>query len=415
MTEVTAQAIETGAIPNGPVPYADQLALYDPSDPAHNVVPDALPSAIYPVAASQADAAGNEPMRSSMQTEAEVLLKVEQRVAEELKQLAWWKQPFREQIAPFIRANVKRELAEVSAGSLAGGGLAAAAAAAVNEAAGSGEAAARRRLEAQNPALRESAGARDAAKAVLHEYVKKGTAVTSLAAAGLMFIPVVGQIAGGALIAAHGAVNVRTSVHDAGIRAKEHVAQAHIRLQATGSAGEDMSAGARIKQNIARVQELPAGTVKEIGAKALAYAGAVLSPLGQEHQVARAGAKGFSRLLSPDAMLSMSEGVLSRADPAELLEVSQRIQQSIDRGFIRNTRSVPKLLSYKESVDKQLAGIAGPADTAQLREFGRIRREQAAAVAADIDARALADEKWAAKHAVAQKSPTGAGCRQFGA
>src|SRR5581483_1217099 len=316
-TTTPTESITAAPSVRRPLPV-EGLTPYDAGNPAHNQEPLTLipgpdgPVTVRPMQ-ERAGHAANQPAV----TAAESLLQVENEVSRRMKELQWWQKPFAEQMKPFIRAEVKKQLRVETAGTLSTSSFADEAVRIVGDSNQNDEVASSRRRvgqpESETPALREASGTRAVVKAALHEYVKKGTAVTSLAAAGLMFVPG-GQLIGGAAITAHGVAKLKTSVHDAGARAQEHLAQAHIRLQATGTAGEDMSALARIKQNIAWAHQLPTATIKEIGMKALAYAGAVLSPLGEEHQIARAGARGFSRMLSADELLASRQEVLATAD-----------------------------------------------------------------------------------------------------
>lgn len=393
-----------------PMLTVEGLLPYDIHNPAHNQLPlTLLPEAEQPVTIVRAPESGqgNHPTPEPVIAEAAFLLQVEAEVSRRLRQLNWWQKPFAEQIKPFLRAKAKEQLRAEATGILATSSLAAETARMVGDDSRKEEVAAvYQRTDGSRqkdiPALREASGTRAVVKAVAHEYVKKGTAVTSLAAAGLMFVPG-GQLIGGAAIAVHGAAKLKTTVHDAGVRAREHVAHAQIRLQATGTAGEDMSALARIRQNMVRAHQLPASTVKEIGVKALAYAGALLSPLGEEHQIARAGAKGFSRMLSADELLASREDVLANADVTMLVSTSERIQQSLARGYVRNVQRVQELEVYKDALDAQVVHRASHAS-----EILAARKEQGQIVAAELEARARADAKWVARHELSHKLAYGA-------
>lgn len=356
----------------------------------------------YGVERSEPGIAQQHPVHESV-----FLLQVETEVSHRLQQLPWWQKPFAEQIKPFMRARAKEELRTRACGVLSASSFAAEAARIVGDesyqngvAASGTEDKHPRQLE--TPILPESSGAAAVAKAALREYIKKGSGVTSLAAAGLMFIPG-GQLAGGALIAVHSAAKLKTTIHDAGVRAQEHVAQAQIRLQASGSAGENMDMFTRIHHNLARAGQLPASTIKEFGAKALAYAGAVLSPLGQEHQIARAAAKGFSRMVSADELLASQENVLEMADVPTLVALSERIGQSLARGYVRNMQRAGELQAYKERLDTCAHQRAGNAS-----EVLAARHTQGEAIAAELDELARADAKWAVRHELKHKLAYGA-------
>lgn len=326
---------------------------------------------------------------------ATLLYQVEQAVALRRSKLPVVAKPFAEYIEPFLRrAALKEQLAKQSTGEMANANLSVAAAV-MNEQPMSRQQA--KGYQVSVSRLPEAEGKAAIVKAVAHAYIRRGGGITAVAAAGAAIAIPGAPLVASAMVAAHSALNIKTTIKDAGERAQGHVAQAEIRMRAIGTAGQDMTAVQRIKENLERAHHMKASTVKEIGVKVLGYVGAVMSPLGVEHQIARAGAH-MSRMLSPDTLLAEREAVLAIGDKTQLLALSQRIEQSVVRGYVANEKRLPELMKYKQEIDVRIAEKARTMNADELRQLGVAKREQAQAITADLDARAQADAKWVAGH-----------------